>query len=89
MHFMDGTDRAGLNDFNDLPESIVCGALVTHLRSNLVFAGQITEKACFIHRVGQGFLHIHMFAHAHGHCSGRSVRVVGRADRYRIDFLAH
>ena len=61
--------------------------LVSHLRGDLVLAGELGQHARLVDGVGQRFLAVNMFAQADGHRSGRGVGMIGSGDRHRVDIF--
>ena len=70
-------------------EAILGGPLIAHLGTELLLGGERPHQPRLLDRPGQRLLAEAVLAHPHGHHAGRGVGVVGRADRHRVDLVAH
>ena len=89
VNFLDLAQRAGLQNRGRFAEVVVGGALVAHLRGEVLLGGQLPQHAGFVQRLGHRLLDEGVLAHPHAHRSGDGVGVVGRADGHGVDALAH
>ncbi len=88
MDFADGADRAVAEDFDDSPRTAERVPLVSHLRDDVHFAGNLAHPPGFVNRMRERLLTIDVLAQLHRHDAGRSVMVIGCGDNDRIDVLA-
>jgi len=89
MYLAHGTDDAGVDPLFGESSALVSVALVTHLGDDLGFSGGGFEDARLGDGVGQGFLHVNVFAHFDGHQRGTEVGMVGRGDVNGVELTAH
>ena len=64
-------------------------ALVSHLRCHLVLLGEFRKQSCFIHRVSERFLKVHMFSESHCMSGDNGVCMVRSGYHHCIDAFAH
>ena len=88
MNLRHVTNRAGPNDFDGFTKSVFGRPLIAHLSHNTHFSGDFTHHAGFTNGPGQWLLAVDMLLHLHG-LDGRSrMRMVRRADRHDVHFVA-
>ena len=63
--------------------------LIAHLRGNLGFLGGKPQMTRFVHVMSQRLLGVHMLAQLDRLHRRHRMRMVGRGDGYRVDFLVH
>jgi hypothetical protein len=78
-----------LNDFDSSTQAIASAPLVAHLSGHFFLLGDLAHHARFINRVSERLLAIDVFAHSHGHDTGRCVDVVRGADHDGVDLFSH
>ena len=83
------SDHAGLDELNRAPEAALRTALVAHLGSEFLVAGEISHHAGFPHGLGKGLLAIDVLAHLHRHDAGHSVDVIRCGNSDAVDLIAH
>ena len=89
MEFERFSDHAGLDELHRAPEAALRTALVAHLGSEFLVAGEISHHAGFPHGLGKGLLAIDVLAHLHRHDAGHSVDVIRCGNSDAVDLIAH
>ena len=89
MEFERFSDHAGLDELHRAPEAALRTALVAHLGSEFLVAGEISHHAGFPHGLGEGLLAIDVLAHLHRHDAGDSVDVIRCGNSDAVDLIAH
>ena len=87
--FLDLANGAGPQRLHALAHASARGALVAHLRANLVLLRHQPHLARFPHSMGQRLLAIHVNALVHRADGGRRVGVIRGGHGAGIDVLAH
>ena len=87
--FLDLANGAGPQRLHALAHASARGALVAHLRANLVLLRHQPHLACFPHGMSQRLLAIHVDALVHRADGGRRVGVIRGGNGAGIDVLAH
>ena len=86
MHLADG---AGPDPLADPANGTKGMPLVAELGDHFVFAGSLHQRTDFLDAVRQRLFTINMLAMLHGLQGDDRMRVIGRADDYRVDLLVH
>ena len=89
MHFLDGAEPTPLDEARRLSQRGGSGALIAHLRGDLLGPGEVAEEAGLGDRLGQRLLAEAVLAEFHRHGGSDGVRVVGGADGDGVDLLPH
>ncbi len=89
VHFVNGTDGAGLDPFDNAPAIIVRVTLIAHLRHDTCSFRLLEKHTRLSHRSRERLLDVDVLAQIHC-CYGRDrMGVVGRGDNDGVDVRLH
>ena len=85
MRFAYLPDVAVPNQLAQFPHTVAAVPLVAHLRGDACLARNLGQQTSLGDGIGQGFLHVDMFAYSHRVDRGHGVKMVRGGYIYRVD----